>query len=137
MPSRTFLNGIIGRPMVLSAFSGGSISLISFHKSSGIFLIVIGRCFSLLLGTAIEGIPQAKCLSIFGIGSKSLPQHIHLYIPLSLELTYSPEKGSSVPFLLQISYCSGVNCFFHSSSAFWTTCCTILVLSPHTTNTTA
>src|SRR6188472_2091574 len=75
MPSRTFLNGIIGRPMVLSAFSGGSISLISFHKSSGIFLIVIGRCFSLLLGTAIEGIPQAKCLSIFGIGSKSFSSY--------------------------------------------------------------
>ncbi|MGB8036004.1 MAG: hypothetical protein WCF03_19480 [Nitrososphaeraceae archaeon] len=43
IPSRTFLNGIIGRPIVLFAFSGGSSSLISSHKSSGIFLIA-GRC---------------------------------------------------------------------------------------------
>src|SRR6188472_3375654 len=100
MPSRTFLNGIIGRPMVLSAFSGGSISLISFHKSSGIFLIVIGRCFSLLLGTAIEGIPQAKCLSIFGIGSKSQLQNqnaINRYSNREKELINS--KTFRQPFL--------------------------------------
>ena len=43
MPSRTFLNEITGRPVVLFAFSGGSIILISSHNSSGIFLID-GRC---------------------------------------------------------------------------------------------
>ena len=37
MPSRTFLYGITGRPIVLFDFSGGSTSLISFHSLSGIF----------------------------------------------------------------------------------------------------
>ena len=46
-------------------FSGGSITLISSHKSSGIFLIV-GRC--LLIGIHVERTSQAICLSvIFGI----------------------------------------------------------------------
>ena len=43
MPSRTFLNEITGRPVVLFAFSGGSSSSNSSHNSSGIILIV-GRC---------------------------------------------------------------------------------------------
>jgi len=70
IPSRTFLNGITGRPMVLLDFSGGSSILILSHKSSGIFLID-GRCLIGLLGTSVERASQAICLStIFGIGSK-------------------------------------------------------------------
>ena len=44
IPSRTLLNGTTGRPIVLFDFSGGSISLISSHKSSGI-LLMVWRCF--------------------------------------------------------------------------------------------
>src|SRR2546428_6608352 len=47
-----------------------------------------------------------------------LPQHTHLYIPFSLELTYCPVNGISVSFFLVTRYCSGVSCFFHSSSVF-------------------
>src|SRR5713226_1219363 len=46
----------------------------------------------------------------------TLPQHTHLYVPFSLELTYSPVNGISVSFFLVTRYCSGVSCFFHSSS---------------------
>ena len=38
------------------------------------------------------------------------------YVPLVLVSTYSPLKGRSVPFFLQISNCSGVSFSFHSPS---------------------
>jgi hypothetical protein len=56
-PSRTFLNGITGRPIVLSDFSGGSNSLISYHKSSGIFLL---SCWKMFIDWSIRAHPCRK-----------------------------------------------------------------------------
>jgi hypothetical protein len=47
IPSRTFLKGITGRPIVLFGFSGGSGSSISSYNPSGIILIG-GTRFTLL-----------------------------------------------------------------------------------------
>ena len=42
-----FLYGTMGQPIVFLGFSSGKIFLISFHKSSGIRLIVLITCFLL------------------------------------------------------------------------------------------
>jgi len=46
MPSSTLLNDTTGRPIVFAGFSGGSMSLISSHNSSGI-LLTVGRYLTL------------------------------------------------------------------------------------------
>ena len=52
--------------------------------------------------------------------NKSLPQHMHLYMPFFFKSQYSPEKGSSVPFKRVTRYCSAVSSFFHCLLVFMT-----------------
>ena len=49
IPSSTFLYGTIGLPMVFSGFSSGKIILISFHRLSGMRMIVLIICWCFLL----------------------------------------------------------------------------------------
>ena len=46
-------------------------------------------------------------------------QQIQLYVPSSLLLLYSPEKGASVPCSLHTRNSSSVSCFLHSSLVFF------------------
>jgi hypothetical protein len=70
-PSITFLYGTIGLPIMFSDFSSGKIFLISFHRSSGMRIIVL-TYFLLLVKYLTDNIAKqgAKFLSIFGIGFK-------------------------------------------------------------------
>ena len=48
--------------------------------------------------------------------NSSAPQAAQWYVPLSLEYTYSPLNGRSVPRLRRMSYCSGVSLLRNSAS---------------------
>ena len=71
IPSSTFLYGTIGRPIVFSGFSSGKIFLISFHRSSGMRVIILTYLFTLKQLSDMIRNQRAIFLSIFGIGSKS------------------------------------------------------------------
>jgi hypothetical protein len=63
IPSSTFLYGIMGRPIVFSGFSSGKIFLISFHKSSGILVIVL--TYFLLFSISIYDRKQTSYIPIY------------------------------------------------------------------------
>src|SRR5262245_16503985 len=52
--------------------------------------------------------------------NNSWPQQTHRYVPASCLFQYSPVNARSVPFFRATRYCSGVSCFFHSSSVLCT-----------------
>ncbi|MGB6629362.1 MAG: hypothetical protein WBE61_14655, partial [Nitrososphaeraceae archaeon] len=80
IPSSTFLNGTIGRPIVSTGFSAGNMFFTSFHRSSGSVLSLEGVSSFCKHQSQIKykniraislSVKQKHQVCIFGIGSKS------------------------------------------------------------------